>query len=243
VTPDAIRASTKMANDIGSAPFWFGYSIDFWGWISSKLLVAAVITGIFAAVTSGLSSWIGSAVTTKVQDMAGTRLTAAELELQKSLERTTALGVAVADANARAAESNRIAESERLERMRIEAGLASRHAQVDRASKLTEAFSAIKDRVPVVRIVVIGDKEASDFGKDITSAIGAAGVQVQLTSIGVMGPPAYGVQVRDAPAGLIVSAFEAADIAATATDNLLLPGRILAGGVPIILVGLKPPAF
>ena len=236
-------AITKMPDNIGSSPFWLGYSADFWSSVSSKLLVFAVVTGILAAVASGLSSWIGSAVTTRVQDLAGSRLTAAELELQKSRERTATLESSVAEANARAAEANRVAEGERLERIRIEAGLASRHVTPDRSSKLSAAFSAIRERVPIIRIVLLGDKEASDFGKDIASAVIAGGVDVQTVSIGQMAPPPYGVQVMDATDGLVMAALKAADITATAAARLPLPGIGLASGVPVLLVGLKPPAF
>jgi hypothetical protein len=225
-----------MANNVGNTPFWFGYSIDFWDSFGSKLLVAAVVAGIFAALASGVSSWISSAVTGRVQDIAGNRITVAEFNLQKSVEETARLGAVVAEANARAAEANRIAETERLARVKIEAALAGRKLNPDQVSKLIVALAAVRPRIQAINVTRLGDREASEFAMDIIRAVLAAGINVAVSDVGVMAPPVYGLLVTDTADGLLKAALTEADIGpATYADR--------SSATPSIFVGLKPPPF
>lgn len=225
-----------MSNNIGNGPFWFGYSLDFWNSVSSRLLVFAVITGILAAVASGLSSWIGAEVSSNVQREAGDRITAAELELQQSRERTAQLGTAVAEANARAAEANRVAEEERLARVRIEAGLASRRLSAAQAARFTSTLAGARAVLPALNITLLGDQEAQAFGSDIVAAAQASGVVVRVSSVGMMTPPRYGIFVTDTPGGTLKAAFVTAGIPQVQYNAT-------SAAMPTILVGLKPPPF
>ena len=58
----------------------------------------------------------------------------------------------IAEANARAAEANRIAEGERLARIKLETGLASRRLTSEQSAALTSALSAIKEQVPALQV-------------------------------------------------------------------------------------------
>lgn len=206
------RATTKVPNNIGNGPFWFGHSLNFWNFISSKLLVFAAVTGTLAAIASGLSSWVGSEVSSKLQREADERITAAEFELQKSRERTAQLGTAVAEANARAAEANRVAEQERLARVRIEAGLASRRLSAVRAARFTSTLAAARAALHTLNTTLLGDQEAQAFGSDIVAAAQASGVMVRVSSVGMMIPPPFGIFVADTPSGALKAAFTAAEI-------------------------------
>lgn len=222
----------RMNSSFGDTPFWLGYPLAFWDALSAKLLVAAVVTGIVAALASRLSSWIGSAVTSKVQNTAGSRITATEFELQKSQERTGELEVAIAGANARAAEANQVAEEERLARVRIEAGLASRRLSTAQAARFTSTLAAARDMLPALNITLLGDQEAQAFGSDIVAAAQAAEIKVSVSRVGIMAPPMYGVLVIGKSSGTLMAALAAAGVSQV---------QYTSSTTPAIIVGLKPP--
>lgn len=243
--PAPTRATTKMPNSIGNSPFLFGYSLDFWNSVSSKLLAFAVLTGILAAVASGLSSWIGSAVTSRIQNAAGDRIGAAELELQKSRERTAALDVAVADANARAAEANRIAEQERLARIKIEERLAelTRPRSIDAAAvtQAARAFPGTKFDVSAFA----PDPEAEGLATSIEAALARAGwVVVNWKSGSVVitrpGKSTWGTNANTG-AGVLVDTPQsnpaASAVVAAIRQTLTIPGFAFTSsyGAPIVL--------
>lgn len=245
MVPAPTRATTKMPNNIGNGPFWFGYSLDFWNSVSSRLLVFAVVTGILAAVASGLSSWIGSAVTSQTQDAAGSRISAAELELQKSRERTAALDVAVADANARAAEANRTAEQERLARIKIEERLAEltapRSIDANAVTRAARAFPGTKFDVSVFA----PDPEAEGLAASIEAALTQAGWVVlswASGSVAITRPnkSTWGVNTG-VGAGVLVDSPQsnppAAAVAAVIRQTLTIPGFAFTSsyGAPIVL--------
>jgi hypothetical protein len=222
-----------MATNVSDTALWFGLPLSFWDSAASKLLWLAVGAGVLAAVASGLSSLISSAVTAQVQDLAGVRISAAELELQKSRERTAALTASVAEANARAAEANKIAEQERLARRRIEAGLASRRLSPEQASRFVASLTPFRGVMPAVSVTVLGDAEAKGFAEDLARAIDRAGIPVHLDLTGVMVPPPYGLIVTDTPTSAIRGALNTAGIPAQY--------RLETAETPRIVVGLKPP--
>jgi hypothetical protein len=196
--------------------------------VANVVLVCSLVVGV---VATALIVWMGN-VKEGYWDA----------DRQRSRERVAGLESGVADANARAAEANRIAESERLARIKIEAGLASRHLTQEQHSKLVAALLASKERLPSVGVLLLGDKEAADFGREIATVFGEANIPVQLIGAGVMSPPPYGIQITDDANGTLAAAFNAAQIPSTvATIRMTLPGP-RAGG-PAVLVGLKPPPF
>jgi hypothetical protein len=136
-----------------------------------------------------------------------------DTDRQQSRERVAGLESGVAEANARAAEANQKAEEERLARVKIQAALASRRLTPEQSVKLSTALTAVRERMPIIQVIRLGDKEAFDFGADFVQAIMAAGVQVSLSQIGVVSPPAYGLTVVDTPDGLLEGALQAAGIA------------------------------
>ena len=243
--PAPTRATTKMPNNIGNSPLWFGYSLDFWNSVSSKLLVFAVITGILAAIASGLSSWIGSAVTGQTQNAAGGRIGAAELELQRSRERTVALDVAVAEANARAADANRIAEQERLARIKIEERLAElttpRSIDADAVTRAARAFPGTKFDVSVFA----PDPEAEGLATSVEAALTRAGwIALNWTSgsVAITRPnkPTWGVNTG-VGAGVLVDSLRsnpaASAVVAAVRQTLTIPGFgfTSSNGAPIVL--------
>jgi hypothetical protein len=146
------------------------------------------------------------------------------------------LNAAVADANARAAEANRVAEEERLARVKIEAGLASRRLGPDREPKFIASLIAFRGSLPAINVTILGDLEAREFGVDLAKAIQRAGVPVRFDETGVMVPPPYGLLITDTPSGALKAAFEAAGVPQVTYASAV-------SAVPTILVGLKPPAF
>jgi hypothetical protein len=196
--------------------------------VSDVANIALVFSLVIGVVATMLIVWMG-----------GVKEAHWDSDRRHSRELIAGLDAGVAEANARAAEANERAESERLGRIKIEAGLASRRLTTEQRSRLSDALASIRGRLPVVLVAVLGDKEAQDFGKAIGATIKSAGIQVQLTGIGVMSPPPYGIQIADGPDGLLTAAFGTAGIDTTSVSSLPVPG----GNVPAILVGLKPPPF
>lgn len=196
-----------------------------------------------ATQVSALANWalvvslgVGVVATLLIVWMSSVKESYWDEDRRSSRERVAGLDVAVADANARAAEANRMAEADRLARVKIESGLASRRLTSEQGSKLTATLALMRGRVPSINLMLLGDKEANDFGSDLLQAIRAAGIQVNISLTGMASPPSYGLHVVDTPDGALRAAFGAAGIAQV---------RYAASGSPTpnIFVGLKPPAF
>jgi hypothetical protein len=190
--------------------------------VANFALLASLVVGVIA---TALIVW-----------MANVKEAHWDHDRQASRERVAGLESSVADADARAADANRIAEGERLARIKIEAGLASRRLTPDQSAKLTAALRGMAAQVPVINVTRLGDKEAFDFGTDLIQAIRAAGVQVNLSQIGMVTPPPYGLNVADNPAGALREALEAASISPVTY-------AVNTSAIPSILIGLKPPPF
>jgi len=91
-----------------------------------------------------------------------------------------------------------------------------------------------------IKVVRLGDKEASEYADQIISVFREAGLAVDIMNIGVLGPPQYGIIVTPAPPSVGVSAFIAAlNKSKTSYKTGSIPGAANQFG---ILVGLKPPA-
>lgn len=81
----------------------------------------------------------------------------------------------VADAHRAAAEANRIAESERLARLQLEARLADRVVTPDQKLRLTQVFSPLKGQT--VDVVIFGDTpETSRTADAIIGSLQTAGI-------------------------------------------------------------------
>jgi len=234
VIPAPTRATTKMPNNIGNSPFWFGYSLNLWNSVSSKLLAFAVFTGILAAVASGLSSWIASEVSSRIQGASGTRIDAAEFELEKSRERTAALDVAVADANARVAEANMRTEELAAANLEIREKIAARRVTKEQHDVLVQLLSA---NPSTFDIEVMSDGESGVYASDLVRTLTDARWTVAGKAF-PLGTIWIGLNVfltSDPAAERLVLAFRSAGIP-VATGN---EGRQRA----TIMVGAKPAAF
>lgn len=87
---------------------------------------------------------------------------------------------AAADANERAAEANLKAESERIERLKLEAKLAPRTLSVEQFEILSHDLQGISFPIS---LTAISEPESMRFAEDIQRALQAAGLNVQLSPI------------------------------------------------------------
>jgi hypothetical protein len=169
-------------------------------------IIAAIATGL--TIVAGIWQNRLNAAISDTKDRAF-----ADFKLATENE-TQALTAAVAEANARAAEANKVAEQERLARMKIEAGLASRRLSPEQASRFIASLAASRGAVPAIAVTVLGDMEARGFAEDLARAIDRAGISVRVDATGVMVPPPYGLIVTDAPTSAIRRSLDAAGLSA-----------------------------
>ena len=95
-------------------------------------------------------------------------------------------------------------------------------------------------RGSVIQLTKLGDAEAAQFADDVLTILNDAGWAVQLSNVGMMAPPRYGLVCTvdsSTPAGKALAA--ALHTLPTATVR---SGGLQPGVVGNILVGLKPPA-
>jgi len=211
-------------------------TIDFWLWVFG----AIVAIGVVGEAALGIAHLLKDA---KLHQLRAIESSIHETEITKLNNETVRLGTeaetaraAIAEATARAAEANRIAEGERLARVKIEAGLASRRLTDEQITKLASAFSRIKGQLSPVTFGRLGDKEAHDFATDILKAVGASKIAIELSELGSQTPPRYGLKISDTPDGLLKAAFDSAGIKV----DEIIPN---INAILIIFVGLKPPPF
>jgi len=95
-------------------------------------------------------------------------------------------------------------------------------------------------------VITLGEMEAATFGEQIVAALTSSGVNVLKFTISTMSPPVYGVVYFESgwtPAAANI--LQQAGIKATKSAMPMLPiPASIAGkyaGIPVILVGLKPP--
>lgn len=140
-----------------------------------------------------------------------------------------------AHAEQQAAESNRIAEQERLARVKIEERLAPRRIGPKEHSAFVAALEPFAGSTVV--ITKLGDFEAARFGDDLVSVLKEAGWNVQVNLAGMISPPVYGLQGlvnEESPAGkALLAVLRSLGGSFEAAPNSPLLARIV--------VGLKPP--
>jgi len=118
-----------------------------------------------------------------------------------ALERAAKAEENLGEAKRQAAEANRIAEQERLERIKIEERLASRRiskSKKEEIVKLLTPFAGAR-----ITLQKIGDDEATEFANDLISVLKESHWTVDLSIMGMISPPKYGLQctVDKSPAG------------------------------------------
>jgi hypothetical protein len=149
----------------------------------------------------------------------------------------------VADAHRAAAEANRIAESERLARLQLEARLADRIITPDQQARLTQAFSPLRGQT--VDVVMTGDSpEISRIANAIIGCLQRAGIPFNFFHPLSGGGGAQGVVIgvrADAPeidkqAGkqlvAILSETLGGGVGSADFDKVMVSGTGTMGGTP-----------
>ena len=146
------------------------------------------------------------------------------------------LANATAEALKQAADANRIAEQERLARIKIEERLAWRRITPKEHDSL---ILMLKPHAgATVELLKLGDIEAGIFADDLIKTLRDSGWLVTVNFAGVMAPPPYGLQCS------VNESLPAGEALANALKSLPTAQiRSVSGGPPIakILVGLGPP--
>ena len=176
-----------------------------------------VVVGVAGESFFGIRHWWNSR---KLQAIQQSENEAQRTELARLAEQT-------AQANARAAEATRIAEAEKLARIKIEERLAARRIS-------PKEFSAIL----AVEVDKLFDIEAEPFSDDVIRTLTDSGWVVHVSGAGMRAPAIFGLQcvVNDSlPAGKALgAAFKSLPTANVKSDHSLPV-------VARIVVGLKPP--
>jgi hypothetical protein len=162
-------------DSIASAHWWE----NFYFWAS---IVALILLGVMEVVSHRYTERkdeLAAAEQSKTQrqhDEEIARLHLQTAALTADAEKSRA---AIAEATARAAEANRIAEEERTARLKLLGEISARHLTEESAKKL---IGALRGKVPRLTVVwPIADPEALNFAVELTSAFRAAGVEATET--------------------------------------------------------------
>jgi hypothetical protein len=160
---------------------------------------------------------------------------------------------AIAEATARAAEANRIAEEERTARLKLLGEISSRHLNVDSATQLIED---LKGKITHITVVKIYNQEALSLAIELINAFKTA--KVETTDIFVPPPPlgymadlciVYDERtqrrqsrlIRDALVKLGIGRISEAIAPPTMADGTnVVPNDVQH---PALYVGLKTPPF
>jgi len=222
-------------------------------WIQVFAVLVAV--GIVGEVGFGVRHWILSRRLKAVQHAedlnqeqniaklnkeAGDARQDAAQALERAAKAEESLGNAKKDAAIaleRAADANRIAESERLARVKIEDRLAWRRISPEQDRKLVAALTPYAGSAIIIE-AINGDIEAETFAKDIVGVLQKAHWKVELHIAGIRIPAPYGLRCRINP--------ESPTAKTLAEALKLLPGSTsepaaIPGYAAILTVGLKPP--
>ena len=225
----AARFSSSLSvleNAMGKAELESSLStLEIWLIVFGVLVAVGVVGGSVA----GFMHWRRSGQLSVLQ-------AAENFSQQKDIERLSAEAETarseIGEANAQAAEANRIAEEERLARVKLEAQLAGRHLTDDQKSQLTAALTKLQGQIPTLIFARLGDREAHEYATEVLNCVTNAGISTSISDIGTQSPPRYGLIVTPD----LKPAFETSGIPVNdMISNVLLP--------PTIFVALKPPAF
>ena len=208
------------ASSLASAEHWLSV-------IGSAKLVAAFFVGIGVVIAFG-SDWVARPLERIVAAARAERL--AELNTEAE-----SLKQEIAKAIVQAAEANKIAEQERLTRVKLEAQLASRLLTSDQVNNLSLAIQNLHLKNKTVKITRLDDREAYAYADSIIFAVHNAGLNPAIEAMSALPSPRYGLQVTPE----LKAAFDSAGITADILSSL--PHRLMPGSE--IFVGLKPPPF
>lgn len=229
------------ASSLASAESWLSI-------IGSAKLIAAFLVAIGVAIEFG-GDWVAKPFENIIED-------ARKLELTKLTKETVRLSAeaessraAISDANARAAEANKIAEGERLARLKLEARVAPRRIRGEQRQKMVAVLSAARPSgVAIVSRLL--DSEGLDFAEDIAAAFKASNWQAPSYSNwtrsdkGVFIATIEGTAPDPTDHSLLAAALDAAEIAHT---TIVIRGEDINRMSPhfqpqvlYLLIGAKP---
>lgn len=139
--------------------------------------------------------------------------------------------IEVADARRKQAEAEKSLEDLRTKLRARSITAGQREILVQRFRQLNGAR---------IKVVKIGEKEASEYADQIISAIKDAGIIVDLVTIGTLSPPRYGVVVSPSPPSGATSIF--LDALKSSNIHYKIEPVPNQDGQFGIFIGLKPPA-
>lgn len=210
--------------------------------------VGAIIL-LFLTFTFGVGAFVTGNVINKRQAeqlrQFDKSLTDAKIELGRQQERTANADALVAGlqtdaANAKSEMARQQTKAANAERALLELQQRLAHRRISQSDHDRLVVSLRPFRGSVVQLTKLGDAEAAQFADDVLTILRDAGWSVQLSIVGVMGPPRYGLAYTvdaSTPAGKALAAVLHTLPTAEVTAGILPPGV-----VGDILVGLKPPA-
>jgi len=203
--------------------------IDIWLLIFGFL----VVVGVAGESYFGIRHWWNSR---KLQALQSAESLSQQGEIERLKKESGLISSEVAKANERAAEANRIAESERLARVKLESRMAWRRIDGKEHDALVAQLKTHAGAV--VEVFQHGELEASTFADDIIKTLRDSGWAVRVTGAGLVLPPQYGlrciVNANSSAGQLLADAFKSLPFAQIQSDaNLPIVARID--------VGLRPP--
>jgi hypothetical protein len=202
-------------------------------WLTVVLIALTVASGAGALITGDIISKRQEARLRKFDG----DLTDAKIELgrQQILASDAAARVAGLEQDA----ANAKARAATAERSLLELQQRLTHRRISKADQ--DKMVALLSPFPgsVVRFTKLGDSEAKQFADDLLAVFQAAKWSVQLSIVGTLSPPRYGL------ACMVDESSSAGKALAKALSGLptvsMAPVK-LKGSVAEILAGLKPPA-
>ena len=147
--------------DAETATYWLG-------WIRPIQLVAVFLVAVGVAAEF-VGEWVGRPLEKIVEDARELHVAELTKDAKRLSSEAEAAKAAIAEANARA-------ESERLERVKLEAKIAPRRLSGEQKEAFVAALSGVPRVPPTVAVVSrLMDAEGGDFADDISAALAAAG--------------------------------------------------------------------
>ena len=215
------------------------------GRVFAAYIVLLIISALLIAYFTWLTWDSGNKVQDAIQGEAEARIGEATQKASEADERSKALEASnlimrgqVATLETKAAEQQARAAKAELALLELQQRLEHRRISASDHKKMVAALRPFQGSV--VNLTKLGEGEAAQFADDLLSVFKEAGWSVQLTYIGLVSPPKYGLSCmvnESSKEGVALSAalgkLPTADV-----RSANLPPPIVA----VIFVGLKPPA-
>jgi hypothetical protein len=220
-------------------------SVEVWksifDWVTVILIALTVFSGAGALIMGDI---IGKRQESRLRQF-DKELTEAKKELGKQQERAANADARVAGleqdaANAKAEMAKRQTRAAVAEKALLELQQRLAHRRINPSDHVRLVASLKPFQGSTVQLTKLADAEAAQFADDILSVLHDAGWSVQLSSIGTVSPPQYGLLCsvdESTKAGHTLAAALHSLPTADVKSATLAPPSIAA-----IFVGLKPPA-